>query len=179
MEKISVLNANNELIEVNVVRYFKHENDYFLIFTYGEKDEKGYEKLYIVQVLDELGEKVVRNINDVDEWNDIQTMVKDSIKQIKKGNDNNIEKLNVYELNNIKIEEPRSFNIDPKLVQLLEMDIVDDVDLGTHNNDTTEHVDFEKMYYALKADHDATELLMNELMDKLILYKQKYGELSE
>lgn len=179
MEKISIINTNNELTEANVVRYFKYGNDYFLIFTYGEKDEKGYEKLYIVQVLDELGEKVVRNINDIDEWNDIQTMVKESIKQIKKGNDNSIEKLNVYELNNIKVEDPRSFNIDPKLVELLELDIVDDVEFNENNDASDEQIDFEKMYYALKEDHDATELLMNELMDKLILYKQKYGELSE
>lgn len=179
MEKISILNSNNELMDASVIRYFKYKNDYFLIFTYGEKDEKGYEKLYIVQVLDELGEKVSRNINDVDEWNDIQKMVKESIKQIKSGNDNNVEKLNVYELNNMKVESPRSFNVDSKLVELLGMDIIDDVETNNLENDASEQSDFKKMYYALKEDHDATEMLMDELMNKLILYKEKYGELTE
>lgn len=179
MEKISIVNENNEMIEANVIRYFKYENDYFLIFTYGEKDEKGYEKLYIVQVLDELGEKISRNINDLDEWNNIQKMVKESIKQIKGGNDNNVEKLNVYELNNMKVENPRSFNVDSKLVELLKMDIIDDIEVNDTKDDVNVQPDFEKMYYALKEDHDATEMLMNELMDKLILYKQKYGELND
>ncbi len=221
MEKIVILNSENIETSVNVIRYFKYKNDYFLIFSYDEIDASGKQKLYIVQILDELGEKVARNINDLDEWNDIQTMIKESIKQIKKGNDNNVEKLNVYELNNIKIENPREFKVDPKLVKLLSLDIMDDVledddslvenqeqgkqednevktekeieetvDESKENvvestentvNDTSaevESIDYKKMYFALKEDNDATEELLNDLMSKLSLYKEKYGELS-
>ena len=35
------------------------------------------------------------------------------------------------------------------------------------------------MYLALKEDNDATEELLNDLMSKLSLYKEKYGELSQ
>ena len=218
MEKIVILNSENIETSVNVIRYFKYKNDYFLIFSYDEIDASGKQKLYIVQILDELGEKVARNINDLDEWNDIQTMIKESIKQIKKGNDNNVEKLNVYELNNIKIENPREFKVDPKLVKLLSLDIVDDVledDDGlvenleqgkqednevktekeieetvdenkenvvestenTVNNTSAEveSIDYKKMYFALKEDNEG---LLNDLMSKLSLYKEKYGELS-
>lgn len=221
MERIVILNSENVETSVNVIRYFKYKNDYFLIFSCDEIDASGKQKLYIVQILDELGEKVARNINDLDEWNDIQTMIKESIKQIKKGNDNNVEKLNVYELNNIKIENPREFKVDPKLVKLLSLDIIDDVlkdddslvenqeqgkqednevktekeieetvDESKENvvestentvNDTSaevENIDYKKMYFALKEDNDATEELLNDLMSKLSLYKEKYGELS-
>lgn len=225
VKKIAILNSENKETEVNVVRYFKYENDYFLIFTYDEMDENGKQKLYFVQILDELGEKVARNITDMDEWNDIQKMIKDAIKQIKKGNDNNVEMLNVYELNNIKIDNPREFKVDPKLVKLLNMDIIDDVseddfdlmsllegsgeqmaedknvdnveetkienvvNVGIDNNNSNNNnsndndndkndVDYRKMYYALKEDNEATELLLNDLMEKLLLYKEKYGELS-
>lgn len=221
MEKIVILNSENIETSVNVIRYFKYKNDYFLIFSYDEIDASGKQKLYIVQILDELGEKVARNINDLDEWNDIQTMIKESIKQIKKGNDNNVEKLNVYELNNIKIENPREFKVDPKLVKLLSLDIVDDaledddglvenleqgkqednevktekeIEETVHENkenvvESTENtvnntsaevesIDYKKMYFALKEDNDATEELLNDLMSKLSLYKEKYGELS-
>lgn len=221
MERIVILNSENVETSVNVIRYFKYKNDYFLIFSCDEIDASGKQKLYIVQILDELGEKVARNINDLDEWNDIQTMIKESIKQIKKGNDNNVEKLNVYELNNIKIENPREFKVDPKLVKLLSLDIMDDVledddslvenqeqgkqednevktekeieetvDESKENvvestentvNDTSaevESIDYKKMYFALKEDNDATEELLNDLMSKLSLYKEKYGELS-
>lgn len=233
MRKIVVLNSENIETSVSVVRYFKYKNDYFLIFTYDEVDENGKQKLYIVQILDELGEKVARNITDIDEWNDIQVMIKDSIKQIKKGNDNNVEMLNVYELNNVKIDSPREFKVDPKLVNLLNMDIIDDVsdsdidlanmleeinergqvsnmienveknaeasvgmndannnenkenkenELNKCNEDNTinkEDIDFEKMYYALKEDNEATEAMLDDLMTKLLLYKEKYGELPQ
>lgn len=175
MDKIVILNSENQEIDVQVIRYFKYGNDYFLIFSYGEKDEKNYEKLYIVQILEELGEKIARNITDVDEWNNIQKIVKSSIKQIKCGNDDNVEKLNVYDLNNIKIDSPRHFKIDSKLVELLKMDILDDVS----NNEPKVEIDYKKMYFALKEDHDATELLMEDLMNKLIIYKEKYGELND
>lgn len=216
MEKLVILNSENTETNVNVIRYFKYGNDYFLIFSYDEIDESGKQKLYIVQILDELGEKVARNINDLEEWNNIQIMIKESIKQIKKGNDDNIEKLNFSELNNIKIEEPREFKVDPKLVKILNMGVVDDelkgeneimdvtpinetkdniaevsgnetniIDKVEHidnieNTDAkTENIDYKKMYFTLKEDNDATEELLNDLMAKLLLYKEKYGELSE
>lgn len=177
--KVTTLNEQNEQVDVEAIRYFKYGNDYYLIFTYGEKDEKGNEKLYIVQVLEELGQKVTRNITDIDEWNNIQKMVKESIKQIKKGNDNNVEKLQIYELNEIKIESPRSFKIDSKLVELLKTDIVDDLPLNDNQNNSEDNSEYKVMYSALKEDHDATELLMDDLMEQLISYKEKYGELSE
>ena len=90
MDKIILLTDNAEMM-ADVVRYFKYNNNYYLIFTYGEKDEKNYQKLYIVQILEELNEKIARNINDDDEWHEMQSMVKDSIKQIRKGNDNEID----------------------------------------------------------------------------------------
>ena len=222
MEKLVILNSENAETNVNVIRYFKYKNDYFLIFSYDEIDESGKQKLYIVQILDELGEKIARNINDLDEWNNIQKMIKETIKQIKKGNDDNIEKLDFCELSNIKIEEPREFKVDPKLVKILSTNIVDDglegdnelmdksqtsitnenmtevlenevnainenvelvgsgehIDKDTENNDNDiEDIDYKKMYFALKEDNDATEELLNDLMTKLSLYKEKYGEL--
>lgn len=211
MDKIIVLNENNNTIDTDVVRYFKYNHNYYLIFTFGEKDEKNYQKLYIVQILEELGDKVARNINDDEEWHEMQSMVKESIKQIRKGNDNNIEKLNVYELNNIRIENPRFFKLDPKLVNILETDIVDDItenndseesiefmndnlnvvtSMNTNNNlesvnsneinatnPTVEDVDYKELYFLVKADKEATEALMEDLMNQLVLYKQKYGEL--
>lgn len=213
MDNIVLLDENNVVVDADVIRYFKYNNNYYLIFTFGEKDEKGYQKLYIVQILEELGEKITRNISDDEEWHEIQSMVKDSIRQIKKGNDNDVEKLNVYDLNNIRIEKPRFFKLDPKLVNILETDIVDDIDpnseegdsnmeinneLNTvqpvHNTENTlennnlstnainpvvEDVDYKELYFLLKQDRDALEVVMEDLLKKLIKYKDKYGELEE
>lgn len=211
MDKIILLTDNAEMM-ADVVRYFKYNNNYYLIFTYGEKDEKNYQKLYIVQILEELNEKIARNINDDDEWHEMQSMVKDSIKQIRKGNDNEIEKLNVSELNNLFVDNPRFFKLDPKLVSILETDIVDDIEEGnkseaniefmdnnlnsvpmtTENdnnivstnvtevntsNSVVENVDYKELYFLVKAEKEATDALMEDLLKDLLLYKEKYGEL--
>src|SRR5574344_1039140 len=140
MDKIILLTDNAEMM-ADVVRYFKYNNNYYLIFTYSEKDEKNYQKVYIVQILEELNEKIARNINDDDEWHEMQSMVKDSIKQIRKGNDNEIEKLNVSELNNLFVDNPRFFKLDPKLVSILETDIVDDIEEGNESEANIEFMD--------------------------------------
>lgn len=211
MDKIILLTDNAEMM-ADVVRYFKYNNNYYLIFTYGEKDEKNYQKLYIVQILEELNEKIARNINDDDEWHEMQSMVKDSIKQIRKGNDNEIEKLNVSELNNLFVDNPRFFKLDPKLVSILETDIVDDIEEGNESeaniefmdnnlnsvpmttendnnivstnvtevntsNSVVENVDYKELYFLVKAEKEATDALMEDLLKDLLLYKEKYGEL--
>lgn len=211
MDKIILLTDNAEMM-ADVVRYFKYNNNYYLIFTYGEKDEKNYQKLYIVQILEELNEKIARNINDDDEWHEMQSMVKDSIKQIRKGNDNEIEKLNVSELNNLFVDNPRFFKLDSKLVSILETDIVDDIEerneseaniefmdnnlnsvpMTTENdnnivstnvtevntsNSVVENVDYKELYFLVKAEKEATDALMEDLLKDLLLYKEKYGEL--
>lgn len=211
MDKIILLTDNAEMM-ADVVRYFKYNNNYYLIFTYGEKDEKNYKKLYIVQILEELNEKIARNINDDDEWHEMQSMVKDSIKQIRKGNDNEIEKLNVSELNNLFVDNPRFFKLDPKLVSILETDIVDDIEEGNESeaniefmdnnlnsvpmttendnnivstnvtevntsNSVVENVDYKELYFLVKAEKEATDALMEDLLKDLLLYKEKYGEL--
>lgn len=211
MDKIILLTNNAEMM-ADVVRYFKYNNNYYLIFTYGEKDEKNYKKLYIVQILEELNEKIARNINDDDEWHEMQSMVKDSIKQIRKGNDNEIEKLNVSELNNLFVDNPRFFKLDPKLVSILETDIVDDIEEGNESeaniefmdnnlnsvpmttendnnivstnvtevntsNSVVENVDYKELYFLVKAEKEATDALMEDLLKDLLLYKEKYGEL--
>ena len=43
MDKIILLTDNAEMM-ADVVRYFKYNNNYYLIFTYGEKDEKNSQK---------------------------------------------------------------------------------------------------------------------------------------
>lgn len=202
MENIILFDENNGEINASVIRYFKYNNNFYLIYTLGEKDEKNYQKLYLVQILDELGEKITRNIVDDDEWHEIQNMVKDSIKQIKNGNDNNIEKINCSELNEIIINDPRFFKLDSKLVELLKADIDEEVlESGEiemiYNNGISENnaenkkiiseintatpivedVDYKELYFLLKADKESTEALLDEVMQELALYKQKYGEL--
>lgn len=214
MENIILFDENVE-INAMVIRYFKYNNNYYLIYTLGEKDEKNYQKLYLVQILEELGEKVTRNIIDDEEWHEIQNMVKDSIKQIKAGNDDNIAKINSSELNEIRVNNPRFFKLDSKLVELLKADIDENIlesgememvyngesniNADFVNNDDVknemplknenvisevntstpivEDVDYKELYFLIKADKEATEALLDEVMQELALYKQKYGEL--
>lgn len=40
MKRITITNADNTRLEVDLVRYFKFKNDCFLVYTLGELDEK-------------------------------------------------------------------------------------------------------------------------------------------
>ena len=52
MERITLIDSNNRKVRVYLVRFFKFNNDKYLIYTLNEKDEKNYIKLYLVKVME-------------------------------------------------------------------------------------------------------------------------------
>ena len=76
MEKFNIIDSNNFIIEVNLIRYFEYKNSQYLIYSKGETDEKGYQKLYLAEILEELGEPVIYNFDD-DEWQNMQKIIKE------------------------------------------------------------------------------------------------------
>ena len=85
MKKITITNADNTRMTVDLIRYFKFNNDCFLIFNKGEVDEKGYHKLYLVRIMEELGFPVVQTIGNKADWAGMQNIVKKVIKDLKRG----------------------------------------------------------------------------------------------
>lgn len=119
MKKLTITNEDNLKLNVDLVRYFKYKNDCFLIYTIGEFDEKNYQKLYLVKVMEELGIPVVQNIDDEIEWDGMQKIIKRVIKELKNHKSNDVKDLDYTIIEGIKIVNPRFFKLDSKLVDIL------------------------------------------------------------
>ena len=119
MRKLSLTDNYNSVFEVDLVRYFSYDSEDYLIYTLNETDEKGYLKLYLVEILEELGEKVCYTINDDDNWQKMQDIIKKVIKEIKNGKRELLNDKNPLEIEKIKIVNPRYFKLDKKLVDIL------------------------------------------------------------
>ena len=119
MKKLTITNADNSKISVDLVRYFKFKSDCFLIYTLGEVDEKNYKKLYLVRIMEELGFPVVQTIKNDADWANMQGIVKKVLKELKKNKKNLTEDLNSKEIEGIKVVDPRFFKLESSLVELL------------------------------------------------------------
>ena len=74
MKKFVIRNEENERVTVDLVRYFRFKNDEFLIYSKSEVDEKDYMKLYLVRVMEELGQPVVQTIKNETDWANMQNI---------------------------------------------------------------------------------------------------------
>ena len=119
MEKITITSGDNSKMSVDLVRYFKFKNDYFLIYTMNEIDEKGYLKLYLVKIMEELGNPIAYTIKNDKEWTGMQNIIKKVLKEIKTNKKRNLVDLDYSGIQEIKIVNPRFFKLDPKLVETL------------------------------------------------------------
>ena len=119
MEKITITSGDNSKMSVDLVRYFKFKNDYFLIYTMNEMDEKGYLKLYLVKIMEELGNPIAYTIKNDKEWTGMQNIIKKVLKEIKTNKKRNLVDLDYSGIQEIKIVNPRFFKLDPKLVETL------------------------------------------------------------
>lgn len=136
MEKFTITNADNTRMNVDLIRYFKFKNDCYLIYTLNEIDEKGYLKLYLVKIMEELGFPVTHNIKDDKEWAGMQSIVKKVLKEIKSNKRKFLEDLNYDSIQGIKIVEPRFFKLDQKLAEVLSSNY--NVDISDNINSTEE-----------------------------------------
>ncbi len=119
MKNFTITNEDNTKMSVDIVRYFKYKNDCYLIYTMNEVDEKGYLKLYLVKVMEELGFPVVYNIRDDKEWASMQGIVKKVLKEIKSNKKKLLVDLDYSGIQGIKVVNPRSFKLDQKLAKIL------------------------------------------------------------
>lgn len=119
MQNFTITNEDNTKMSVDIVRYFKYKNDCYLIYTMNEVDEKGYLKLYLVKVMEELGFPVVYNIRDDKEWASMQGIVKKVLKEIKSNKKKLLVDLDYSSIQGIKVANPRSFKLDQKLAKIL------------------------------------------------------------
>ncbi len=135
MRKISLVDGNNTVFEVDLVRYFEYDSETYLIYTLNETDEKGYLKLYLVEILEELGEPISYTINDNDDWELMQEMIKKVIKEIKAKTRELLKDWDPLEIDKIKIVDPRYFKLNKKLADILSLDYLENEDINVEVDD--------------------------------------------
>lgn len=108
------------------IKYFVYNYNTYFIYTLKEIDEKGYIKLYMVKIMDELGEKVSQTVRKVDEWDKMKLIIKRLIDEIRVQNIQNFKILDINELNGLTINENREFKLSQDLVEILSKEIIDE-----------------------------------------------------
>ncbi|MDD3453351.1 MAG: hypothetical protein PHN42_03630 [Bacilli bacterium] len=187
MEKIFVYDASDNKVEVDLVKYFKHKYTEYFIYTVHEKDEKGYVKLYVVKIMKELGITVSQNITEEDDWNLLESIVKQMIKEIKKDKIKSFVDLNSEKLNNIRIKKARFFKLDPKLVEMLNTNQFEKAnkeetekiinEMKTNDLFDNQNQDFELLYLNIKKEKDTLDVVLSNMLMKLTEYRLKYGRI--
>ena len=139
MKKFAITNGDNTKMTVNLIRYFSFKNDNFLIYDMGETDEKGYLKLYLVRIMEELGFPVVQTIRNEADWASMQGIVKKVLKELKNNKKKQLIDLNYKDIEGIKVANPRFFKLDPKLVEILGSNYLEDT-VSIENVPTVENI---------------------------------------
>lgn len=195
MNKISIKDINNQIIDAALVRYFKYKNTNYLIYTFNDIDEKGFVKLYLVKIMKQFNEWIAKTIKDEEEWKRMQLIVKNILKEIKNDNIESFIDLNISDIQNIKIKEARYFKLDKKLMQMLSVDKstenIDDIKLEQLPNMediapvkikmneeiSEENIDYKALYMELKKDNDELNEIMSDMLLELAEYRTKYGKI--
>ncbi len=167
MSKIKLYNVDNELIAIEVIRYFKNNDIKYIIYTLidNSDDTTGYSKLYVAKNID----NYLTTITEDTEW----TLIKDVIKNVIKSNRDGIE-INVFDQNegqleNLVLKDSRVFKLQGNLVNLLQENKKIEVEI--------EEQPIDKIEYEEESEEDYTEEV-----DYKILYeeeKEKNKKLTE
>ena len=122
MKKIVLRNDKNKKITPDLVRFFKYQNDYYLIYTFHEKDEKDFIKLYVIKIMEELGKPVIGYLTSDWEWDQMQEIVKQMLRELKKNQIVSFKDVDAEILYGLKISQARSFKLLKSLVDILSGD---------------------------------------------------------
>ena len=134
MKKINVLDSGNNKVQVFLVRFFRYNNNNYFIYTLQEQDVDGYEKLYLVKVMEEFGRYLSYHISDNEEWRRTQPILKTLLREIKYNKTRTFRDLDSNLLNNMRIEKTRVFKLDRNFVDILANGHVDlSQNPGGHN----------------------------------------------
>jgi len=168
----TIRNKNQEITNIEVIRYFKNNDTAYLTYSLNENDEAGYTKLYASKIIG----NSARIIQDEEEWLLVKEIIKDIVKNNRDGSPLNIIDLDETELEDIILEDARVFKLQGNLVNLLSENkkvkepVIDDI------IEEQEEVIPEEPAEQLYEDTDYETLYRNET-DKVAALEQKIVDL--
>lgn len=121
MEKIVILNANNESMQVDVVRYFSESNNKYFVFSLHEIDDQGHMNIYVTKTVDQNGTLIGTNIIDDVEWTNLKTNLQRIIKENRANGNAVVNDLPCSSLLNIKVVDRRALKLLATSVDMLNL----------------------------------------------------------
>lgn len=121
MEKIVILNANNESMQVDVVRYFSESNNKYFVFSLHEIDAQGHMNIYVTKTVDQNGSLIGTNIIDDVEWTNLKTNLQRIIKENRTNGNAIVNDLPYKVLDGIKVADRRALKLLATSVDMLNL----------------------------------------------------------
>lgn len=140
MEKIVVFNANNEPMQVEIVRYFSESNNKYFIFSLHELDGQGHMNIYVTKIVDQNGNLIGTNIIDDVEWSNLKSNLQRIIKENRTSGNAIVNDL-PCNLQNLKIFDRRALKLFATSVDMLNMGYKNESDISVSEPTTNNVID--------------------------------------
>ena len=181
------LRINGKDTKVNVVRYFLSDDQRYLIYTLGEKDEAGYIKLYVSKMAYEPLRAV--SITDEDEWSKIKDLIKTTIKENQKSSSLSITDLNYSDIEGIEVIDSKIFKLVDNMVEILSSnkklfedysDVVFDSTPVEEINESNENgVSYKELYFKEVDNRKQVEEDLKKAIAVIEAFRDKVSEINK
>ena len=177
MSKMLMKNASGDKLEIEVIRYFKNNDNEYLIYSLNELVGDGYIKLYASKIIG----NSAKIITDDDEWILLKEIIKEIIKTNHEGEKLNVIDLDEDELNGVVLQDTRIFKLQGNLVNLLsdnkkvekksiDLPLIEDYE---EDDEEIDEKDFETLFEEEKEKNRALNEKINKLEEEITFYKDK------
>lgn len=174
MKQVLLSYESGYTFSVDAIKYFKYNYNTYFIYTLHEEDEKEYIKLYIVKIMEELGEKVSQTIRRNDEWDKMKYIVKKLINEIRSHDVKNFILMDPSLLDGLTIYDAREFKLSKDLVEVLSKDILQEQsgqttqdDLYTDDNNILFETEILELDEEENVSNDTIEILDENLEEDI------------
>ena len=182
MNNVEIIDIDGNKVKVSGIYYISTNNNYYFIYTKGEKDNDSHVIFYIVKILQEVtnsaqvptptGYLIGLKINDDNEYD----MVKKDIASIINDKENSTKSVRYLELsmlNNLKIKDNRTFKLGIETYNKIFNNTINNVNDNTNVVDTTNNTIMveDNNYDELIKENDSLKQQINELNKKIQIIK--------
>lgn len=164
MKKIFLRDMNGQEQNPYLVRYFKYQDNCYLIYTFHEIDENNFMTLYIVKVMEESGFPVAKYLSDDQEWEKMRNAIKQMLEEIINKQVISFEDINVDTNFEMQVETARSFKLLATLVETL----------SGENGDTVLKEKTIETENEISSNENRTSYIAEDKISVIEYLKQKY-----
>lgn len=110
MNELNVISGEQSL-SGEKIRYINFKNNNYFIYTLNEKDDEGYEKLYINKIIDDEEDVITES-----EWDDLKSNIPTIVKEIKNNNISSFKDLSINDVKRGNLNYAKAFKLKINIV---------------------------------------------------------------